>query len=196
VLNFKEMGGQGPISFYFPQFSHSYTSLSLVFLHFSGMKNTLVFIAIISQTCLFGQNSEANLLANQSAAKTVTIDLNDPNLQDWDPFFLVTKEQPKPASDYGLKKELLHQQRLAHINTNTILNDGRSTIAPTPILLENFAANNAQGTPNDNHIAVSNDGKIVSVVNTNFRVYNDAGTQLATKITIVIFRFGAKHQRS
>ena len=142
------------------------------------MKNALVFITIITQTCSFGQNSEANLLANQSAAKTVTIDLNDSNLQDWDPFFLVTKEQPKPASDYGLKKELLHQQRLAHKNTNTILNDGRSTIAPIPILLENFAANNAQGTPNDNHIAVSNDGKIVSVVNTNFRVYNDAGTQL------------------
>jgi len=145
------------------------------------MKNSLLFLLILSFHCSNAQNSESKLLSNQSAAKLETIDLNDPTLEDWDPFFLVTKEQPKPASDYGLKKELLHQQRLAHKNSSTLFNNSRSTIAPSPILLNNFAANNAQGTPNDNHIAVSNDGKIVSVVNTNFRVYNDAGTQLQQK---------------
>jgi hypothetical protein len=75
VLNFKEMGGQGPISFYFPQLP--FLHFPSRFLHFSGMKNTLVFIAIITQTCLFGQNSEAIYWLTNQAAKTVTIDLND-----------------------------------------------------------------------------------------------------------------------
>lgn len=143
------------------------------------MKNTLLLVAILLHTWLKGQN--ANLLSNQSSPKTITLNLSDSSFEDWDPFFLVTKQQPQPASDYGNKKELLHQKRASHKSTHSSANETRSTTAPPPILLENFIANNAQGTPNDNHIAVSNDGKIVSVVNTNFRVYNDAGTQLQQK---------------
>ena len=40
------------------------------------------------------------------------INLSDTSLQDWEPDIVTIKEQPKPASDYGDKKELLNQLRL------------------------------------------------------------------------------------
>lgn len=50
-----------------------------------------------------------------------------------------------------------------------------------PELLRNFNGNVTQGTPNDNDMAINNNRRIISVVNTNMNVYNDSGTYLMGK---------------
>lgn len=45
----------------------------------------------------------------------------------------------------------------------------------SPQLLRNFQGNISKGIPNDNHLAVSNKGVILSVVNSNIYVFNDTG---------------------
>ncbi|MFN8286842.1 MAG: T9SS type A sorting domain-containing protein [Chitinophagales bacterium] len=132
--------------------------------------------------CVLNVNAQTNAQVerNLTAPLKQTVNFSDPALQDWEPFLLTIKEQPKPASDYGNKKALLMAERRNHHISPAGYKSGRSAI-PAPVMLNNFTANNAQGTPNDNHMAVSNDGKVVSVVNTNIRVYNETGTQLLTK---------------
>lgn len=125
---------------------------------------------------LFAQNTQ--VLRQQSTPLAKKIQLTD--LQDWEPVLITVKEQPKPAGDYGSRKEYLRQwQRLG---TATPANGSSRSQAPTPVMLNNFTANSgAQGVPNDNHVAVSDSGIVVSVVNTQIRIYNDTGTQLQYK---------------
>lgn len=144
------------------------------------MKNICLGIFGLCVLTLGAQNTGVQVERNLSAPLTKTLNFSNPDLQDWEPFLLTVKEQPKPASDYGHKKEWLTQQRISHHAAQNSNRSARSA-APAPVMLNNFTANNAQGTPNDNHLAVSNDGKVVSVVNTNIRIYNEAGTQLYTK---------------
>ena len=44
--------------------------------------------------------------------------------------------------------------------------------AVDPQVLRNFNGNSASGTPNDNHMAISDQGMVVSVVNSNVRIYD------------------------
>lgn len=122
-----------------------------------------------------GAKVERNLTAPPSGV----INFSDTSLQDWEPFLQNLKEQPEPAGYDPVLKQLLLQRRLNH-QSSPHSGSARSAIAP-PVMLNNFTANNAQGTPNDNHIAVSNNGKVVSVVNTNIRIYDEIGTQLYSK---------------
>ncbi|HLP53035.1 MAG TPA: T9SS type A sorting domain-containing protein [Chitinophagales bacterium] len=111
-------------------------------------------------------------------AKTINI----AQTEDWDPLLLTIKEQPKPASDYGNKKELLTQMRKQRQSNPVVKkNEADEALTPAPILLNNFTANNSQSTPNDNHIAISDAGKIVSVVNSNLRIYDETGNVLLSK---------------
>lgn len=145
------------------------------------MKTLHLLLALVLYSSINAQ-SHTSVIRNLSTPLKATVDISSPDLQDWDPFLLTIHEQPKPASDYGNKKQLLKQMRLqkqpaaAHESY-----DSRAAMPPAPIMLNNFTANNAQGTPNDNHIAISNAGKIVSVVNTNFKVYDESGVQLQSK---------------
>lgn len=51
-----------------------------------------------------------------------------------------------------------------------------------PIIGRNFNGNVTQGTPNDNDMAISNGGFVISVVNTNINMYNDTGRFLMGRI--------------
>ncbi len=99
------------------------------------------------------------------------------NSQDFDPKLLLIKSAlPMPMSDMKQKKIDLDMARSQFISSNK--NNGTSfqkTAAATPILSTNFIANFTNGTPNDNDIAISNGGKIVSVTNTSLYMYNDTG---------------------
>lgn len=87
------------------------------------------------------------------------------------------KEAPKPGSEFSYRKQLVNQARLAHASASHFKAEGAEAAA-LPTQLKGFIANNPQSVPNDNHIAISNNNKVVSVINTNIRVYNDTGTQL------------------
>lgn len=45
-----------------------------------------------------------------------------------------------------------------------------------PRVMRGFEGGSGDGTPNDNHIAVSNDGKVISVLNTVIRYFDSSGT--------------------
>ncbi len=90
-------------------------------------------------------------------------------------------EMPIPS---GIKDELrkkIDAKRTALLRSKSIeqrgiLNDqptSASTI--TTNVIKGTDIPPGAGTPNDNHIAVGNDGKIVSVMNTVIRVHNDTG---------------------
>ena len=128
----------------------------------------------------YAQNTTVQVDRNGVAPLAKSINFSDPALQDWDPFVLTITEGPKEDEDYIPEKEIVDQRRAQHVRTNA-QTGARGITPPAPVMLNNFTANTAQGTPNDNHMAVSDSGIVVSVVNSNIRVYNDTGLVLMSK---------------
>ncbi|MBK8658545.1 MAG: hypothetical protein IPN22_06650 [Bacteroidetes bacterium] len=147
------------------------------------MKKLIIISCCALSLQVFAQPFSVAVERNRAIPLSHTVNLSDPIDEDWEVNVLNIRQQPMPASDYGNKKEQLNAQRLLHQSNRSIRKSDRA-ISPAPIVADNFLANPAQGTPNDNHIAISNEGKIVSVVNTNIRVYNESGTQLQSKTLI------------
>ncbi len=150
------------------------------------MKMIMISVGMICSGMLFAQGGTAKVERGGVAPLSGTINLSDTTLQDWEPHVLNISEQNDGSKEFGEEKTIVNSQRKRHRARKKLKNSPRGSTAPAPVMLRNFTANNAQGTPNDNHIAISNDGKIVSVVNTNFRVYNQNGTQLQSK-TLSLF---------
>ncbi len=147
------------------------------------MKFSFLILYVLFTIGVAAQAPTIKVERNGTAPLAKTINLSDTALQDWEPQVLTIQEQPKPASDYGNKKEYLTQQRKKKQEQNKVSppKAARDASPPAPVLLNNFTANNSQSTPNDNHLAISNAGKIVSVVNSNIKMYNDTGLQVYTK---------------
>ncbi len=110
-----------------------------------------------------------------SLPKAAEVNLSDSTAIDYQPSVINIKEQPNPANHLKVKKAELHRQRLAHQPAPTKKNAARGANVEPPVYVSGFNANTPNGTPNDNHMAISNDGRIVSVVNTNIRVYDTLG---------------------
>ncbi len=101
---------------------------------------------------------------------------------DFDPKLLLIKSaMPLPVSGTKQKKILLDAQRNLFVLSKKEVQFFEKTTAPSPTILKNFIGNYTQGTPNDNDIAISNGGKIVSVANTNLNFFNDSGVQYIGK---------------
>ncbi len=144
------------------------------------MKFSASFFLLLLASLLSAQSVSIQLLRNGKAPVGQKINLSE--TEDWEPHLLTIKEQPKPASDYANKKELLAEMRRQKQGSKPAYkNTGSRALTPAPVMLTNFTANNAQGTPNDNHIAISDSGILISVVNTNLRIYNQGGTQLQAR---------------
>lgn len=147
------------------------------------MKKYIIIICCALSLQVLAQPFSVAVERNRALPLSHTVNLSNLAEEDWEVNVLNIRQQPAPASDYGNKKEQLNVQRLLHQNSRGIYKSDRA-VSPAPVVADNFLANPAQGTPNDNHIAISNEGKIVSVVNTNIRVYNESGTQLQSKTLI------------
>lgn len=99
--------------------------------------------------------------------------------EDWAPI-VKSIEMPSPTSDRGklraAKEEMMKQY--ANINKGGLAR--KSAVADDPILSDNFDGNpNTGSAPNDNDIAISNDGILVSVVNSNiFMIDTETGEEL------------------
>jgi hypothetical protein len=92
---------------------------------------------------------------------------------------------PKPAgADKKLKEQI--KAKYAAMRAERGLSKATPLAGEVPVLERNFRGNIPSGTPNDNSMAISNDGMVVSVVNTNIRVYNLAGDQLLNQ-TLSVF---------
>lgn len=143
------------------------------------MKNLLIITSII----LGAINSNAQNLTyktkthNSPLSSVVNASNHD---ADYDPkLVLIKSAAPAPLSTTKSQKILLDQQRKSFIsNTQKTYH---KTQAASPAILRSFQANATQGTPNDNDVAIGNNGFIISVVNSNFVMYNDTGKFLLSK---------------
>lgn len=111
----------------------------------------------------------------------------DINFSDPDPTFepkliLVDPAYPQPASGTAQLRLQLDKQRQQwiseHPQSNTFSKKGS---APAPQIEQTFAGNVTQGTPNDNDLAISENGFLMSASNTNYVVYNDTGKLLKVR---------------
>ncbi len=100
-----------------------------------------------------------------------TIDFKT-DITDFDPKILLLKSAiPAPLSEAKRNKLLLDQQRKTSVRPKSF----DKTAAPSPLVISGFSGNTTQSTPNDNDLAISNAGMIVSVVNSNLNVYDSTG---------------------
>jgi hypothetical protein len=83
------------------------------------------------------------------------------------------------------KSEIDHKR--AQIDNSTAANKRKGS-SFTPKVETGFAANFTIGTPADNNMCISNDGIIMSAVNSNVRFYNEEGELLAFKTLAAIAR--------
>jgi hypothetical protein len=98
-----------------------------------------------------------------------------------EPYSEAAKEMPLPGGIKASVSKKVNDERTAFLNSNTIKKRGvygSKAVTPSainPEIDKNFNGFLGTGTPNDNHIAVANDGKFISVMNTTIRVHNDTG---------------------
>ena len=146
------------------------------------MKRLLVFLAsAILSPCIFAQNGPTvDIIRNH---KTMLSHIFDPATAA-DAFLLpIDKagEMPMPTGINETLRKQVDAARTAKLNQKTLENRGINNDNPTPggdittLSQRGTDVPRGAGTPNDNHIAVGNDGKIVSVMNTVIRIHNDTG---------------------
>ena len=103
------------------------------------------------------------------------INFSDPTSKDYDIHLVQLDQHPIPSAEYGTKKNELNRLRAAWKNEAHKTENLSKTrgLAVNPSIVKGAQGNTSNSVPNDNDIAVSNDGKVVSVVNSNIRIYDD-----------------------
>ena len=152
------------------------------------MKHILLFLAL-SQLSIssFAQARKTN----GNSQKPYTINFSNTGAVDYNPSVLHLDQHPVPAAEYADKKQLLHKLRAEKelLRKKEEIKTEKKTraLAPNPTIFKGVQGNTSNSTPNDNDIAVSNDGKVISAVNSNIRIYDDTGKVLLNKSLTSIF---------
>lgn len=141
--------------------------------------------AQLKNTTNLNQNpkNEVNILRNLTFPRVHVFDPNTvPDV--WvEPERENHEVMPEPgAINLSLRKKI-DAQRNAQLNKQVYKRSAFGTPKTSPetlkpVVEENFNGREGSGTPNDNHVAVGNDGKFISVMNTNIRVHDDTGKVL------------------
>lgn len=97
---------------------------------------------------------------------------------DFDPKLVLIKSAPQPLSENKQLKLALDLKRQLLPHPTPVSHKLNKTEVPIPTVVRGFSGNVTQGTPNDNDLAVSNGGYIISVVNTNLLIFNDTGKSI------------------
>lgn len=133
-------------------------------------------LVVLFLVICFGAGAQATR-TNVISGPPKVINFSDPRIPDYDVHLVELDQHPIPSAEYGQKKEELNrlrrefqQQQKGKPSTNARKTRGT---AINPSIFKGVQGNTANGVPNDNDIAVSNDGKVVSVVNSNIRIYDD-----------------------
>ena len=130
----------------------------------------------------------ASWVKSQNAVKPITgksplkgiVDLRLPDV-DFNPLLTHLKPIHAPAGDYHAKKQSLDKAKLEKRKTSGTSKDYKyksGTSAPR-VAIEFMG--NSGGIPNDNDISIGNNGKIISVLNSNLRVFDTTGTFLLAR---------------
>ncbi|HOZ52475.1 MAG TPA: T9SS type A sorting domain-containing protein [Chitinophagaceae bacterium] len=136
------------------------------------MKSLLLFV--LSICLVFPSMAQATKTVGQSGP-VKEINFSDPKIKDFDIHLIQLDQHPIPSAEYGNKKEELNKLRALKKNQTKPLELQKKTrgAATNPFIFKGAQGNTSNSIPNDNDIAVSNDGKVVSVVNSNMRIYDD-----------------------
>lgn len=146
------------------------------------MKNRfgLIVFLCISANCFSQQKEVCHIIRDHKTPLSHIVDpATAPNI-----WLMTTDEQSEMPMPTGINESLrkrIDAERTSLLNKERLLNRGILNDNPTnPESITTKAQRGIEvppggGTPNDNHIAVGNDGKIVSVMNTVIRVHNDTG---------------------
>jgi len=146
------------------------------------MKRLLVFVglSLIFSHSQAQTGSSVEVLRNHKSALSHVFDPSTAS----DVFLVPTDEMGEMPMPTGINESLRKQidaARTAKLHQKALENRGILNDRPTPSNITKPVPQRGTevppgaGTPNDNHIAVGNDGKIVSVMNTVIRVHNDTG---------------------
>ncbi len=128
------------------------------------------------------------------SAKPIVIDMSAP-VADFFPEIKNVQQHVLPSAAYGTKKQELQQKRMLFEQNKQpipLLQKRKIRNAvPSPVQAKGFTANTSSSVPLDNDIAVSNGGAVVSVVNSNMRLYDDTGKALLVKsLTTMVSSLG------
>jgi hypothetical protein len=99
-------------------------------------------------------------------------------------------EMPFPGSDpykqylYGIKQRALEKQADMPRNSGSMKTDA---IGDPPTLGQNFQGNQFDGVPNDNDMAISSDGKLISVTNSMIYIFDVVQDTLLLSISLEAF---------
>jgi hypothetical protein len=144
-------------------------------------------ILLLGFVILFSYNLQSQQRKDGHSGPPVVVQVSDPKAIDYFPSF-VNINHPIPASEFGNKKEELNRMRDEFESQHPITSEKKSRgLATNPIVVKGWQGNTASGVPNDNDIAVSNAGKVLSVVNANMMVFDDTGAVLQTRSLTTLF---------
>lgn len=130
-------------------------------------------LALLAPTFLLAQTSKF-ITANKAA----TINMSD-DVLDLEPS-LRHLEAPFPGNaSYRSHLQTLKSGIVKSDEPLAVSSHKKATSKAT--VFRNFRANPWNGTPNDNHMAISKDGKIVSVTNSRMIIYSENGKELLRK---------------
>ncbi|AMS27401.1 hypothetical protein AEM51_10610 [Bacteroidetes bacterium UKL13-3] len=130
---------------------------------------------------LFAQKGFQYNTSNHVSQPAAVIDMSE-DIMDFDPkLVLIQAALPQPLSENKQLKLKLDLDRAAISRKQNIHQAFNKAVVPPPSVLKVFNGNVTQGTPNDNDLAISNGGFIVSVVNSNLNIFNDTGRYISGK---------------
>jgi hypothetical protein len=147
------------------------------------MKNKIILMVMFINIVLSANAQFSYKSVDTKTSLAAVINMSEKD-EDFDPkLMLIKAANPKPATAFNINKQLLdqkHQEGILNYNGTSLIKLNKGSVTP-PVQIRGFKANVTQGTPNDNDIAVSNNGTICSVVNTNMNILNDTGKVISAR---------------
>lgn len=138
------------------------------------MKFSVTVLLTATSFCVLAQTGFQYTSSQHVSPVAQVIDMSA-GVVDFDPKLVLVQSAPQPLSENKQLKYTLDRQRALTPKPAAHAQKLAKTEVPVPSVLRGFNGNITQGTPNDNDLAISNGGYIISVVNANLNIFNDTG---------------------
>jgi hypothetical protein len=130
------------------------------------MRTILTFLFSLFFFYCFGQTNYKEL--SGTVKKSATINIHD--VQDDFTPVLINLEAPHPGSSREILARIKEKAEEYFADKKADVYSDRSSSLPDPLVLRNRIGNPPAGVPNDNDVAISNDGKLITVINSVFQI--------------------------
>lgn len=145
------------------------------------MKHILLVISCFSFVFLFSQE---NARLTQFTIAPIGSMTPSKVPSDWSTF-VYNLEAPFPGTESY--RNFLEQQKQRIPPPNRNIGSAKKSASDEPIVTKGFVANPFGGIPNDNDMAISNDGFIVSVCNSIVNIYHEDSITLLNQVSLNAF---------